>query len=183
MNRTVRYFPLGFLTMIAVFLIGAVPNVAKGQPSSQGSADGESNEKAHTDHKPKHGGTFFMALDNKHHLEGVLLPPGTFRVYFYDDHTKPLKAYQMKEVAGTVQIGDAENAPKLQLSQGKKKETMEANLGGAVKLPISLTLLVHFPGMAPDARPELFSFTFTRFTDEKGPGTAAPMANMPGMKR
>ena len=30
------------------------------------------------DHQPKHGGVFFMAPDRTHHLEGVLLPAGTF---------------------------------------------------------------------------------------------------------
>jgi hypothetical protein len=34
---------------------------------------------AHFDHNPKHGGIFFMSMDYEHHLEGVLLPPGTFR--------------------------------------------------------------------------------------------------------
>jgi hypothetical protein len=35
-----------------------------------------------------------------------------------------------------------------------------------VKFPVDLTLLLHLPGMAPNARPELFNFTFTRFTNE-----------------
>lgn len=133
---------------------------------------------AHMDHKPKHGGTFFMSLDNKHHLEGVLLPPGTFRVYLYDDHTKPLKAEQTRLASGTVQIGDSEDAPKIDLAPGKKKETLEANLGGSVKFPTSLTLLLRLPGMAPDAKPELFNFTFTGFTNERGPGTCTPMPSM-----
>jgi hypothetical protein len=136
---------------------------------------------AHKDHRPKHGGSFFMSLDNQHHLEGVLLPPGTFRVYLYDDHTKPLKADQVKLVSGTIQIGDSEDAPKIALGPGKKKEALEAALGADAKFPVAITLLLHLPGMAPDAKPELFSFTFTKFTDENGAGTMAPMGNMPGM--
>ena len=122
-----------------------------------------------------------MSADNSHHLEGVLLPPGTFRVYLYDDHTKPLKAEQVKQASGTIQIGDSENAPKILLVPGKPKEALEAALGAEVKFPVAITLLLHLPGMAPDAKPELFSFTFDKFTDENGPGASAPMGNMPGM--
>src|ERR1700686_705280 len=57
----------------------------QGQTNGQGPATGSTpaaaEKGAHMDHKSKHGGTFFMALDNKHHLEGILVPPGTFRVY------------------------------------------------------------------------------------------------------
>jgi hypothetical protein len=135
------------------------------------------------DHKSKHGGTFFMALDNKHHLEGILVPPGTFRVYLYDDHTKPLKVEETRQASGTVQIGESDDAPKIDLTPGKKKETLEASLGNGVKFPVTLTLLLHLPGMDPDAKPELFNFTFLQFTDERGPGTCHPMANMPNMCR
>jgi hypothetical protein len=48
--------------------------------------------KPHMDHEPKHGGVFFMAPDRFHHLEGVLLPAGTFKVYLFDDYTRPLPA-------------------------------------------------------------------------------------------
>jgi hypothetical protein len=182
MKRGVRYFLNGFLAMIVVFSLGAVRNSAQDMPPSQGSASGDSKEKAHMDHMAKHGGSFFMCLDNQHHLEGVLLPPGTFRLYLYDDHTKPLKAEQVREASGTIQIGDSEDAPKITLGPGKKKETMEAALGAEVKFPLAVTLLLHLPGMAPDAKPELFNFTYTQFTDEHGPGTSAPMGKMPGMK-
>jgi hypothetical protein len=143
----------------------------------------EPEQGAHMDHKSKHGGTFFMALDNKHHLEGILAPPGTFRVYLYDDHTKPLKAEETRQATGTVQIGESDDAPKIDLAAGKKKETLEAALGNGVKFPVTLTLLLHLPGMEPDAKPELFNFQFTQFTDERGPGTCHPMANMPNMCR
>ena len=155
---------------------------AQGQGPAAGSTPAAPKKSAHKDHNPKHGGTFFMALDNKHHLEGVLLPPGTFRVYLYDDHTKPLKAEETKEASGTVQIGDSENTLKISLAPGKKKETLEAGLGDGVKFPVALTVLLHLPGMAPDAKPELFNFKFTQFSDERGPGTCTPMANMSNMR-
>ena len=104
---------------------------------------------AHADHKPKHGGTFFMCLDNSHHLEGVLLPPGTFRVYLYDDHTKPLKPDQVKLTSGTIQIGDSEDAPKIPLGPGKKKEALEASLGADVKFPDCHHLVAASAGHGP----------------------------------
>jgi len=153
-------------------------NQGEGQSPDSGSIPVAQEQGAHMDHKAKHGGTFFMSLDNKHHLEGVLLPPGTFRVYLYDDHTRPLKAEETKQAVGTVQIGDSEDAPKINLGPGKKKEALEVSLGDAVKFPVTLTLLLHLPGMAPDAKPELFNFKFTQFTDERGPGTCTPMPKM-----
>jgi hypothetical protein len=149
-----------------------------GQGPAAGSTPATPEQGAHMDHKPKHGGAFFMALDNKHHLEGILVPPGTFRVYLYDDHTKPLKADQTRLASGTVQVGESDDAPKIDLAPGKKKETLEANLGNGVKFPVTLTMLLHLPGMEPDAKPELFNFNFTKFTDEHGPGSCTPMPSM-----
>ena len=47
----------------------------EGQVPPAASVPAAPEKGAHMDHKPKHGGTFFMSLDNVHHLEGVLLPP------------------------------------------------------------------------------------------------------------
>jgi hypothetical protein len=154
----------------------------EGARPAAGSTPVAPEQGAHMDHKSKHGGTFFMALDNKHHLEGIIVPPGTFRLYLYDDHTKPLKAQETRQASGTVQVGESDDAPKIDLAPGKKKETLEASLGNGVKFPVTLTLLMHLPGMQPDAKPELFNFKFTQFTDERGPGTCHPMASMPNMR-
>jgi len=173
-------------TQGALVASSASPFTIQGQAGGQGSAAGSTpaapQQGAHMDHKAKHGGTFFMALDNKHHLEGVLLPSATFRVYLYDDHTKPLKAEETRQASGTIQVGESDDAPKIDLAPGRKKETLEANLGNGVKFPVTLTLLLHLPGMEPDAKPELFNFKFTQYTDERGPGTCHPMANMPNMR-
>ena len=153
----------------------------EGQAPSTGSKPAAAAQAPHRDHNPKHGGQFFMSLDKKHHLEGVLLAPGIFRVYLYDQYTKPLKSEQTKQASGTVQVGDSERAAKIVLKRGMNKETLEASLGNEVKFPVVLTLLLHLPGMKPDAKPELFNFKFAQFTVETGPGGCSPMPGMPNM--
>ena len=118
----------------------------------------------HADHNPKHGGTFFMAMNNHHHLEGVLEAPGIFRVYVYDAFTKPLPPDQVKLVSGRVVVGDSENAPEVPLKLSRNGETLEADLGDKGSPPVTLTLLVRFPGMSPEARPELFTFPFDGYS-------------------
>jgi hypothetical protein len=56
----------------------------------------------HGNHNPQHGGQFFMAADNWHHLEGAYPRAGVFRMYLYDDYTKPLKLAEFKGVTGRV---------------------------------------------------------------------------------
>jgi predicted RNA-binding Zn-ribbon protein involved in translation (DUF1610 family) len=42
----------------------------------------------HGDHNPKHGGSFFM-VSNNWHLEATHPAPAVFRLYIYDNYSKP----------------------------------------------------------------------------------------------
>ena len=125
---------------------------------------------AHTDHVAKHGGTFFMALDNKHHLEGVLDPPGVFHVYVYDDHTRPLRAAELGMARAQVIWGEQDGASEIDLMPSPDGTFLEAGAPGPMQFPLTLVLLVHFPGAAATARPELFTFPFSHYSH---PPTAA----------
>ncbi|MYJ25476.1 MAG: hypothetical protein F4080_08065 [Holophagales bacterium] len=61
---------------------GGVPGIAP-NPA-------DPNAAAHMDHNPLHGGQFFMAANNYHHLEGALPNAGEFRLYIYDDFKQPV---------------------------------------------------------------------------------------------
>jgi hypothetical protein len=170
MRGIIRFLVSGTALILSAF---PFPRVAYSSLPDQG---------PHRDHHPKHGGTFFMSMDNKHHLEGTFVAPGIFRLYLYDVQTKPLNDEEMKRVRGTIQVGESDAAPKIPLAPGIRKETLEANLGDRVRFPVTITLQLRLPGMASNAKPELFNFKFIKFTDERGSGACSPMANMPNMR-
>lgn len=119
---------------------------------------------AHRDHHSKHGGTFFMGLDNRHHLEGTLDPPGVFRVYVYDAYTKPVSAEELGEVQAKVIWGEQDGAPEIELKPNAEGTVLEAEAPDPIHFPLTLTLLCRFPGEAPTSRPELFTFPFSHYS-------------------
>ena len=70
---------------------GPATGGARGSAPAPGGLDpADPNAAAHMDHNPLHGGQFFMAANNYHHLEGALPQPGEFRLYVYDDFKQPV---------------------------------------------------------------------------------------------
>jgi hypothetical protein len=135
------------------------------QPEAAAGEDDKGSAAApHTDHESNHGGTFFMALDNRHHLEGVLDFPGVFRVYLYDDHTQPLDRASIGQAQARVIWGEEDGAPEIELKPSADGSVLEARAPGAMRFPVVLTLLVRFPGAAANAKPELFTFPFSEYT-------------------
>jgi hypothetical protein len=125
--------------------------------------------RAHGDHNPRHGGQFYMASDAWHHIEGTYPQSGLFRVFFYDNFTKP---YSAKGFVGSVVIRDAKDkeigsAP---LVLGKNGTTMDAQIPAAnAALPLRATVKLKFDARTPE---QPFDFQFNEFSkDTAPPGT------------
>lgn len=122
---------------------------------------------AHADHTPKHGGQFFMARDQRHHLEGTLGAFGMLRIYLYDEFTLPLDP---QGYAGeiTVQSIDARGEPvgepmKDSLRPDRKQAALVTQLPSSLALPCEVEAWLRFPGTK---EPELFSFRFKEMRNE-----------------
>jgi hypothetical protein len=123
----------------------------------------------HGNHNPQHGGGFFMAPDNWHHLEGGYYAPGVFRLYLYDDFTRPLPRAQAREATARVIVspdsGSKEFPLVLSRRAGSNDTYFEARIG---KLPFPATMQakVTFQPATPE---RLFDFTFEKYSKDLPP--------------
>ena len=101
---------------------------------------------AHGDHNPRHGGILFMAPNGYHHVEGVLSPEGEFRLYFYDDLTRPLEADGFPARIGSGQLEPTED-----------NSYLVAFLDPPEGYPTEVVLHVRFPRSEEESR---FDFSF-----------------------
>jgi len=127
----------------------------------------------HGNHNPQHGGQFFMAPDNWHHLEGALPRAGFMRVYLYDDFSKPLPLDQARRVQGRIVTNETIDPQTrmptevaFPLSLTRDGRAMEARVD-ARTLPARLTAKLKFKSDGPEYR---FDFAFDSFS--KDPVTA-----------
>jgi hypothetical protein len=139
-------------------------------------ADGSQAEKryvqsTHANHNPRHGGQFFMAPDLWHHLEGSFQSDEVFRVYLYDDYTKPLSPELARQVTGRVVTKETFDAATkttkeitaFPLRLSADREYLEAR-PGRLKLPAEMTAKVTFKKGDQEYR---FDFTFGEFSVDK----------------
>jgi hypothetical protein len=140
---------------------------------SDGSARVEKYEqRAHGDHNPKHGGQFFMAPDAWHHLEGTYPSAGLFRMYFYNDYSKPLKPTGFTASISLLDANDRDTGVTIPLKPGRISNTMEAAIPKAnAALPLRVLARVKFTATS-DSAP--FNFTFSETTKE--PAATPPPA-------
>jgi hypothetical protein len=127
--------------------------------------------RAHGDHNPKHGGQFFMAADNWRHLEGVWPEQGAFRVYFYDDYSRPLALDKLRQVTGRIVTREA---PPTGAGEAKELEAfpLEPSPDGQPFLVARITTLAA-PAeitakikLRPDVDEQRFDFVFAALTTE-----------------
>ena len=138
----------------------------------------------HGNHNPQHGGQFFMAPDNWHHLEGMYPRAGVFRLYLYDDYTKPLPRDQQRQVAAQVVV-QGRSYPLALASNGRY---LEGKIGAAA-VPASMQAKVKFKA---DGAQNVFDFTFDKYSKEPPAGApliakaapgASPVAPVPSIRR
>jgi hypothetical protein len=134
--------------------------------------------RAHGNHNPQHGGQFFMAPDNWHHLEGTYPRDRTVRIYIYDDYARPLGSRRMKDVQGRVVTRERFDPATKQttelksfaLKASRDGTYLEARIDPA-KLPMEVTAKLKLSKDAPEYR---FDFTFREVT--RDPNQLAPVA-------
>jgi hypothetical protein len=141
---------VGVASILGLLLAGGV------WASSQGS------KTPHMDHEPKHGGVFFMAPDKEHHLEGVLLPAGIFKVYLYDDYTRPIRA---SGFSAELQVDGPGETRKHRLELDAADGTLAIRDLPVANFPVDLTVWITFPGRdGVPPRTELFNFSFEGYS-------------------
>jgi hypothetical protein len=162
--------PLVPMTMSLSFVCPNAPDV-KESINPGNCPDGSAKQKkysprAHGNHNPQHGGGFFMAPDNWHHLEGAYYAGGTFRLYLYDDFTKPLPLPDVRATKARLILKDGKEVPLV-----RNGRFLEAKLG-KLPLPVSVQAKVKFQETSPEHQ---FDFTFEKFSVD-APVPAAPTA-------
>jgi hypothetical protein len=141
-------------------------------------------QSTHANHNPRHGGLFFMAPDLWHHLEGAYADD-VFRVYLYDDYTRPLAQELRGAVTGRIVTKETfdtgtrttKEITTFPLKSSADGEYLEARIG-RVRLPAEITAKLRFTKGGDEYR---FDFTFPDFSVDKGsqPGDTASLFEVP----
>ena len=121
----------------------------------------------HEDHSPKHGGIFFMAPDNWHHIEGVYPGDGRIAVYVYDNYSQPMSAEAVQgrivlEEKYDVNANEVREVVAYPLAASSDDLYLEARIGNQ-ELPLEVVAKVRFDGETTEDR---FDFVFSSHGQE-----------------
>jgi hypothetical protein len=172
--------PLAAVTVSLSWTCAGHPDVHELSPGP--CADGRARiavreRRAHGDHNPRHGGQFFMASDNWHHLEGTYPRAGVFRLFVYDDFTRPMplhgiSARIISTADGSAPSDNRAHETPIALTPAPNGRYLEAHV--PVILPAAIAASVRF---GPNEAEHRFDFSFQAFTKDPAAGAAAPQAN------
>jgi hypothetical protein len=116
----------------------------------------------HGDHNPKHGGQFFMAPNNWH-VEVTYPSAGLFRLYVYDDYSRPFvpSGFSGRIISMADSKGKDVDAaiPFKRAASGARLEARATGLG----LPAKIAVKVRFQANQPEYR---FDFPFVDYSKE-----------------
>jgi len=111
---------------------------------------------AHSDHSAKHGGIFFMAPDQKHHLEGAISDKCEFHIHFYDEYTKPIMADKFA-AEGKVRPKGTDKEMPLKMTLEPGKSFLVGTVDTSIKFPLSIKMYIDFKN---GEKPQVFDFEF-----------------------
>ena len=122
----------------------------------------------HGDHNPKHGGHFFMASNNWH-IEVTHPTREVFRVYVYDDYSKPFLppalAPRIVELTPPGGAGARPTAVDIPLKRVAGKQYFEGRVKD-LAVPAVIAMMIKFDAADKEYR---FDFHFIEFTKEPAP--------------
>ncbi len=125
--------------------------------------DVRGGEVAHAVHEPQHGGVFFMAPDNWHHLEGTLPSDHELRSYLYDNFTKPLDANGFSGQLTVQPVNDQDEevgeAVTVAIKPVPGKTYLAVELPESIRPPFLTEARLLFPGQTQKF---LFNFDFKK---------------------
>jgi hypothetical protein len=133
--------------------------------------------RAHGDHNPVHGGQFFMAEDNWHHVEGTYPSTGLFRAFFYDNFKKPLPG---KNFSGSLLVLDKtdKELATIPLAASRDGNTLEARIPPQLAtFPLRAKATIKYDAKA---REQPFDFVFNELSKDPGPAKPAPATTTGG---
>lgn len=118
------------------------------------------SDRPHGDHNPKHGGQFFMAPNNWH-VEVTHPAAGVFRIYCYDEYSKP---FMPKGFAARLEPrSGAGNAQPVEFKPLRARSPyLEARVP-KLDLPATIVVKVRFQADQPEYR---FDFQFYSYSKE-----------------
>ena len=143
----------------------------------------EFEERAHGDHNPRHRKQpIFMSADLFHHIEGTLVAPNLFRVYFYNEFTKPMKVtgFTARVVLEDQNFKPTGQEIPLTVSPYAEGNALEAKVAGvpvpSMKAPVFMKLLVK---LKPGDKDWVTDHQFNEYSTEPGPTPASTTGRGP----
>ncbi|MGE3510753.1 MAG: heavy metal-binding domain-containing protein, partial [Vicinamibacterales bacterium] len=132
--------------------------------------------RAHGDHNPRYGGSFFMAEDKWHHLEGTYPSAGLFRMYFFDNFTKPLAPGKF---SGRVILEEkGKEIASFPMAASRDGKTLDARVKGlpdepSKSTPVKLVAKIKFDAKTPEQRFDFIFVEYSKVPPSQPPAQAA----------